>query len=91
MMAAHDIGDRVRLEVTVKDYDDALTAATLTITVTDPDGNATEVEAEAESTGLYYGYVTVDQAGTWRWRAETSGALVGAAEGAFTVRKSYFA
>lgn len=90
-MNTFDIGDRVRMEATFKDYDDVLTSGTVVCTVRDPSGNEEAVDAELESTGLYYAYVTVDESGTWRYRFEATGAIVGAGENAFVVRKSWFA
>lgn len=42
------------------------------------------------ATGAYYVDVTADEAGTWQFRWDSMGALIGAGEGVFTVDAGSF-
>jgi hypothetical protein len=50
----------------------------------------TDVELEKVSTGIYTATIPTDEAGTWIWKFYTTGALLAAEEGSFTVERSRF-
>lgn len=89
-MNTYDIGDKVRLKLVLKDYDGALINGTVTCAVIDPSAAPTAPSVTNGGTGIYYAYVDVDEAGTWRYRFESTGAVVSAGEGSFSVRPSFF-
>lgn len=91
-MNTHDIGDRVRVTCTFKNLDDVLTSpTTVTAEMLAPGATVpTTPTVTAGSTGVYYVEVDAALAGIYRLRFEGTGALVAAAEHAFSVRRSYF-
>lgn len=84
-----DIGDTVKMQATFKDDSGDLSdPASVTLTVKDPDGDTSTPSVTKESTGVYYGTVQVDTAGTWRYRFESTGTPTLAEEGTFKARVS---
>lgn len=87
----YDIGDKVLLKVTFKDYDMALTDPTgVTCRVLTPDGDEETPAVERVSQGLYTAEVEPTVAGRWFYRFEGEGALVAAGENLFLVSQSRF-
>jgi hypothetical protein len=86
-MNKYDVGDKVRLSITVRDYAAALADPTLTCTARKPDGTTTSLTPVQSSTGNWYADVTVDQSGHWFYRWTATGAVVAAEEGQFYVRE----
>lgn len=95
-MPTFDINDEIRLRaqftnvagtladpdtITFKHQDPSLNEATLTVS----GGGVTK-----ESTGIYYADLTLDESGTWYFRAEGTGTPKTAAEMSFDVRTSQF-
>ena len=89
-MGPFTIGQQVRLECILKDYDDVLTTGTVTCEVKDPSLNVTTPTTSTPSTGTYYAFVTVDEEGTWHYRFESTGATISAGEGSFQVNPTEF-
>jgi hypothetical protein len=88
----YDVGDRVRLTATWQVAGALTDPATPLFRVLSPDGVNTLYNAPThDGTGVYHQDITVDQHGTWYYRAEGAGTATGAAEGAFTVKHSRFA
>jgi hypothetical protein len=86
---AYDIGQMVRLPVTVRDTAGTLTDATMAISVTRPDETVYPAPAVAhDGVGQYHADVIPDAAnyGPWLWRYTASGAAVGVYTGQFLVR-----
>jgi len=86
---AYDIGQMVRIPVTVKDLTGALTDATMAIVVTRPDDTVYPAPAIVHSgLGSYYADVVPDGTsyGPWQWQYTASGAAVGVYTGQFLVR-----
>lgn len=85
----YDVGDTVRLSCTIQSSTGGYTAATVRLIVNAPDGDETLVAAGAltsTATGRYRYDVVPDVGGRWRYRFESTGAIVGAEQGAFAVR-----
>ena len=89
-MGPFTIGQQVRLECILKDYDDVLTTGTVTCSVKDPAAVVTAPATSTPATGTYYAYVTVDQDGTWYYRFESTGTTISAGEGSFEVNPTNF-
>lgn len=90
-----DIGDRPIVRVEFRDEVGALTSPT-TVVFSYQRPNGAEVVNQAPTSnptaGVFtYALPTIDQAGTWWYRAKGTGALVAAVEGSFEVRRSRFA
>ena len=62
----------------------------VTFTVRKPDGTQTTPTPSNLSTGVYQATLTIDQAGTWRWRATGTGAAVAQQDGLFEVTPNTF-
>lgn len=96
MANSYDIGDRVRMTATVVTSGGVAADPTeVTFKVQDPSGNeATYLYSMGlvtrTSAGVYYLEVTVDEAGTWYYRANGTGAVIAADEEYFYVRESQF-
>ena len=94
-MNSHDKGDQVRLSVAFTDASGtAGNPTTVTLKYRKPDGTVTTVAMGSltnPSTGTFYADVTVDQAGLWSYRFESSGTFIGADESSFRVRSSSLA
>lgn len=91
-MAAHFVGDKVRLGATVANLADVVTDPTvLTVIVEPPVAAATtyawpaNAEVVKVSTGVFYFEFTVTESGMHQVRWVATGAIVKAAQTAFTV------
>lgn len=74
---AYDVGQTVRLPVTVTDEDGDPVNATMVIEVIKPDGTLLAPPAITnDGTGLYHADVTTDGPGTWQWKYSASGAVL---------------
>lgn len=89
-MNIYDIGDQVRMECLLKDYDGALTSGTVTCEVKDSAAVVTAPATTAAGTGTYHAFFTTVLAGTHYYRFESVGATIAAGEGSFEVRASNF-
>lgn len=95
-MPTFDINDEVRLRAQFVDADgDLADPTTVTFKHQDPGNNDTEITLSGggitkESTGIYFADLTLDEAGTWYFRAEGTGTPKTAAEVTFSVRTSQF-
>ena len=85
---AYDVGQMVRLPVTVKDAAGVLTNATMAIEVRRADDTvvAPPPTIVNDSTGVYHADVVPDASGPWTWKWTSSGAVVGVHTGQFFVR-----
>lgn len=97
-MNSYDVGDQVRLTVTISDADGRTVDPTvLACLYRDPAGVVTELtygEDEAltrDDQGSYYVDLVANRPGVWVYRWECSGTVTAATEGQFTVRRSSFA
>lgn len=84
------IGTQVRMQLILKDYDDALVAGTVVCNLKDPSGNASTPSVTNPSTGVYHAFVTTDEAGEWPYQFVSSGATVAVGESSFQVIASAF-
>ncbi len=94
----YDIGDRVKLTLSVTASEVAVDPSTITITVKHPSASAsgpetsyvygTDAELVKTAVGTYHAWITPDAAGYWHYRWETTGDGEGAEENYFKVRKS---
>lgn len=89
-MNIYDIGDQVRMQCLLKDYDNALTTGTVTCEVKDPSGNVAAATTSTPATGIYHAFVTIDEAGIWYYRFESVGATIAAGEASFSVNVTQF-
>lgn len=91
-MNAHDKGDVVRLSGTFRDIDGALVApSAVTLKYRSPSGAVTTIAGGSltnPSTGLYTYDLTVDAAGVWTYRYESTGTAAAQEEATFIVRSS---
>lgn len=88
-----DIGDLITLRATFREnVDSAPTEADPTLVVCrvkKPDGNvSTPAVTNDAGLGKFSVEVALDQAGTWRYRFEGTGAVIAAGERRFRVRRS---
>lgn len=97
MANAYDVGDLVRCTGTFTDADGTATDPdTVVFKVKDPSANTTsytydtDAEVIKSATGVYYVDVDLDEAGTWWYRFEATGAGQSAAEDNFYARQSQF-
>lgn len=81
----YNLGQAVQLSTTVTNSSGTATDATVTLTVTKPDGSTTLPGVSHDGTGLYSATFTVDQAGTWWWRWDATGAVLDNDRGQITV------
>lgn len=73
---AYDVGQTVRVPVTVKDDAGAPINATMAVTVTRPDGTmVTGLSIVNDGTGLYHVDVPASTPGPWQWSWTASGAV----------------
>lgn len=91
----YDVGDRVRLRGVFTDLAGADTdPTTIVCKYQDPSGNETSVTYPTtivkESTGRYYLDLDIDEAGTWHYRWNGTGAVVAAGEQSFIARDTQF-
>lgn len=63
---------------------------TVTFTIRKPDGTQTTPSVTHVSTGVYQTNVSIDQAGTWRWRATGTGAVQAQQDSLFEVAANTF-
>jgi len=95
-MAIFDINSVIRLQGTFKNASDVLAdPTTITLKYEDPSTNETTLTYAAAqltkgSTGVYYYDLTVDEAGTWYYRFESTGIPKTSGESSFDVRVSKF-
>jgi hypothetical protein len=94
-LATYDVGDTVRLLANFSDtggspHDPTSVSimyrapSSIETTVT-----TTSTDITHPSTGAYFLDIVIDSAGTWRWRASSTGSLVSAGESVFVVRKQW--
>lgn len=94
---SYDVGDRVRI------YSNFATPArvdtdpgTIVCKYVDPSGNVTtktygsDAEVVKDSTGRFHLDIDVDEAGTWTYRWNGTGAVVAAGEQTFVARETVF-
>lgn len=93
----YDIGDRIRSSVEFRTTAGALTnPTTIIFRYKDPSENITiltygvDAAVIRDATGQYHVDVDIDEAGTWHYRWEGTGVLVGAVENWFKIRESEF-
>ena len=91
----YDIGDKVRLSVTFTVDGVAADPTDVACKYQDPSGNEVEKtflagDVTRSGTGIYYYDVTIDESGTWFYRFEATGNVVGAGENHFRIRNSEF-
>lgn len=93
MASTHDIGDSVRFSVSFTNSSGAAAnPTTVKLVIKKPDGVETVyADATNSATGSYYRDLTMDQAGTWLWRWNGTGAVQASTEGFCKVRVSQFA
>lgn len=84
------IGTQVRLGCLLTDVENSITTGTVTCEVKNPSGVITAATTSTPTLGTYYAYVTVDAAGTWRYRFESVGTTIAASESSFTVEATSF-
>lgn len=90
---SYKVGQPVRSKLTLK-VDEVLTDATVTFMLKSPTGAVTSRAATRDGVGLYscvWSAAEINEHGTWRVRAVSSGAADGATESAFKVDHSEFA
>lgn len=87
---SYDVGQKVRLPVTVRDTAGTLTDTTMAVAVLRPDGTAYPAGAVQDDAGLgaYYVDVVPDQTGVWQWQYTASGVIVAVYTGQFFVREA---
>ena len=94
-LQTYDVGDTVQIDADFTDTGGSPAAPTsMRFVVRDPAGSESTYASAStsvtnDSTGSYYTRFVVDQAGTWRWRSDSTGSVVTASESAFVVRKQY--
>ena len=99
MPNVYDVGDLVRIGGAWTDTDDDdIDPIVVTFKFTDPSRNTTsytyitDPELNKESVGHYYVDISIDEAGTWYYRWESTGVVGQAAEeNHFVVRESQIA
>ena len=91
---SYDIGDVVRLTATFTDTGGSYADPTLvTFSVVDPSGNgSTDTSTGAvvahPSTGVYTIDVSVDEAGVWQYKVNSTGVVTSAGDSYFRARHS---
>lgn len=83
----YDVGDLVRVKGTFKVSDTLTNPTAVTLKVKKPDGTVSTVATTNASTGVYHADVSIDQAGTWRYRFAGTGDAQAAGESVFVVRR----
>lgn len=91
----YDVGDRIRVWGEFTDLAGTATdPTTIVCKHQDPSGNETTVTYPTSivkaSTGRYYLDIDIDEAGTWYYRWNATGAVVAAGETSFVVRATQF-
>jgi hypothetical protein len=84
---SYDPGDLWTAELTVKDADGVLTAATVTVSVTSPTGTVTTPTVDTATTGVYTADIPLTEAGTWLATWTVAGALTGVEKQTTYVRR----
>ena len=94
-MNAHDKGDVVRLSGTFRDIDGALVApSSVSLKYRNPAGTVTTIAGGSltnPSIGLYTYDLTLNAAGVWTYRFESTGTAAASEEAKFIVRSSRLA
>ncbi len=98
MPNVYDVGDLVRISAVFTDKDGEFGNPTVTtFKITDPSGDTTtyvysiDEELVRDSTGHFHVDISIDQAKTWYYRWEGTGALQAAEEGRLVARRSRIA
>jgi hypothetical protein len=93
----YDIGDRIRSNVEFRTIASVLTdPTTIVFKYKDPSENTTtltfgvDAAVVKDAVGAYHVDWDIDESGTWHYRWEGTGALVGAVENWFLIRASEF-
>lgn len=86
------VGDAIRISVDITDAADVvIDPADLKIKIIPPAGGAAQTfTPEHDATGKYHYDLTLNAAGTWHWRWETSNPVPAAGEGFIRVSASRF-
>ena len=91
MPGPYNVGDQVRLTITIKVAGVLTDPTGLTFQQRNPADTTTtefifgtDAEVVKESTGIYHFDHTIDKSGIWRWRWAATGAAVGAEEGNYS-------
>lgn len=82
------VGDSIELRTTFTVDGVPTNPTAVTLTVRAPDGTTTTPTPANTATGVYEATVSADQAGTWIYRWQGTGTVVGADEGTFYVGHS---
>lgn len=92
MPNTYSIGDLIQLTATFTTVATGanINPTTVTFTIRKPDGTQTSPSVTNPSTGVYQTQVSIDQPGTWRWRAVGTGAAQAAMDSAFQVTPNTF-
>jgi hypothetical protein len=86
-----DIGDKIRITATfVNSADVATDPTTTTIIARDPSDNEASLSVTSTVVGTHWAEVSIDESGTWWFRAKGTGAIEAAQERPFVVRASAF-
>lgn len=86
MANTYDVGDRVKIQGSFTDANGTAADPTaVAVKVRDPSGNVSTYtyalsQVTKQETGVYYMYVTIDEAGEWWYRFEGTGAVIAADE-----------
>ena len=86
----YDVGDSVRLTAVFTQNGANTDPTAVTAKHKDPSGNETTPATTNPNAGHYFFDLTIDEAGTWWYRFEGTGAVVAAAEGTLSVRATQF-
>jgi hypothetical protein len=96
-MSTHDVGDRRRLTITVRDEDGVIADPFgVVFRMREPDDTVTvyvygtDTEVVKDSPGVYHVDWDITLEGLHFWRFETTGDVMAAEETTFTVRRSAF-
>jgi len=84
------VGNQVRMQLVLKDYNDSLAAGTVVCSVKDPSNNVTTPSVTNPGTGTYQSLVTTDEVGVWYYQFASSGAIIAVGEDSFEVIASNF-
>lgn len=85
MAAQYDIGDKITLEASFTDAGVLVDPTTVSCIVRSPSDEITERDVTGEA-GHYTAEIEPNEAGTWWYRFEGTGAYQAAEEGEFAVR-----
>lgn len=85
MITRYLIGSFVRMSAEFKHLNTLEDPSGVALTVKAPYGSLRIIQPVRDDVGAYYGDIEPGQPGTWRFRFQTTGAVVAAADGAFMI------